>query len=594
MSHRICHSKPKSGVWLHFSEFSEDGVKKVRCQLCPQDKKPWVSVPNATRMDKHLREEHKTLVKPEVAVSHGPASSSCSASAEVPALASQATPVERPQEAAQQGGPKMKKAKLSDYFDRPFSAPEQEASERAQALMVVMNAHSYNSQNSAWTHDFFRSLRADYVPPSAYILEKHVRTLHEQIQGQVMATLKCFTVVSLAVDGWTDHQNFAALAFTAVVPDGRALLLKFERIWERETGKYISSAIKSVIAGLKEDGVTVSGVVADNAKNMQKGIELTLPDNVIQLNCVTHSLNLLIKDLAGLFKNQFDQSAQTEEFFRNRHEPHVAYEKARETLKGTMLISRAETRWASQIACVGSLLKNRQVVENAVLQLRSQKYAFKGTELMWIWATDWWNTLEGIHKAFEPLQSLIEVLQSDKVSLGRAVEFLLPVLKQLPESVKLFAPGDFAAASRLINERSALFFRAEAVIANIFHHRCRGAALPAELRSAALQKVVSVAEAINVQPPEMQELMDYMQCRGQFAGVSSLDCRSFDVWSSLFPKSSLSSIGRMFGALPCSQNSCERVFSAADWAAENRERLGFEKLATEVYVRFNKLRLSAL
>ena len=62
-SHTICHNKPKSGVWVHFSEISEDGVKKVRCQLCPQDKKPWVSVPNATRMAKDLAEEHKTLVK---------------------------------------------------------------------------------------------------------------------------------------------------------------------------------------------------------------------------------------------------------------------------------------------------------------------------------------------------------------------------------------------------------------------------------------------------------------------------------------------------------------------------------------------------
>ena len=524
MSHRICHGKPKSGVWAHFDEVSEEGSKRVRCLLCPQDKKPWISVPNATRMAKHLAEEHKTSVNPEVDFAPSPASSSSGSSSTDVAL--------------------------------PSSSP-------------------------------------DYVPPSAYILEKHVGTHQEQVQRQVMAVLKCFSVVTLAIDGWTDHQKFAALAFTAVIPDGRAFLLKFERLWERETGLFISSAINSVIASLKEDGISVSGVVGDNAKNMQKWIELTLPSNVIQLNCLTHSLNLLIKDLAELFKSQFEQCAQTEEFFRNRHEPHVAYEGTRETLKGTMLIARGETRWASQIACVGSMLKNRQVVENAVLQLRSQKYSFKGAELMWIWATDWWNTLEGVHLAFEPLKLLIETLQADSVSLGRAIELLIPVLKQVPESIKCFAPGDFAAASRLVTERNALFFRAEAVVANIFHHRCRGAGLPAEVRSAALQKIPSMAHALNVQPPDLQELLDYMQCRGQFVGVSSLACRSFDVWSSLFPKSSLSPLGRMFAALPCSQNSVERVFSAADWATDNRERLGFAKLACEVFLRFNLLRLNA-
>ena len=91
-------------------------------------------------------------------------------------------------------------------------------------------------------------------------------------------------------------------------------------------------------------------------------------------------------------KARFEESFRTEEFFRNRHEPHVAYEKARETLQGTMLKPHSDTRWTYQVACVGSLLKNRQVIENAVLQLRAQKYAFKWSELMWIWKTDWAST----------------------------------------------------------------------------------------------------------------------------------------------------------------------------------------------------------
>ena len=55
MSHRICHGNPKSGVWAHVYEVSEEGSKRVRCLLCPQDKKPCISVPNATRMDNRER-----------------------------------------------------------------------------------------------------------------------------------------------------------------------------------------------------------------------------------------------------------------------------------------------------------------------------------------------------------------------------------------------------------------------------------------------------------------------------------------------------------------------------------------------------------
>ena len=45
-------------------------------------------------------------------------------------------------------------------------------------------------------------------------------------------------------------------------------------------------------------------------------------------------------------------------------------------------------------------------------------------------------------------------------------------------------------------------------------------------------------------------------------------------------------------SLPCSQAGVERVFSAADFAAENRERLGFDHLADEVFVRYNTNKLA--
>ena len=386
--------KPQSLAWEKFEDL--DGGKKIQCKLCPPDD-AWESFRNATRASKHLADRHKIIVvKPEsqaetvvespVQPSPCPASqasetgfstttsssSSSSCAAAAPASA------ERP----------FKKSKLSDYFDRPFTQAEQAVAERAQALYVVMNGYSYHSQVQPWSRAFFRSLRADYDSPSIYILEQHIKTHEAHVRNQVMAILKSFGVVALAVDGWTDHQNFAALAFTALVPSGRAFLLKFERIWERETGPFISK--------------------------------------------------------------------------------------------------------------------------------------------------------------------------------------------------------------RLIAERKPLFFQAPAVLANIFHHKCRGASLDADVRSDALQKMPSLAESLNVKSPDMNELMDYMESRNQFAGVSSLSCKSFDLWSTLFPKTSLSPLGKLLSSLPCSQNSVERVFSAADWAADNRERLGFEKLALEVYVRFNWLRLSGV
>ena len=103
---------------------------------------------------------------------------------------------------------------------------------------------------------------------------------------------------------------------------------------------------------------------------------------------------------------------------------------------------------------------------------------------MWIWSPDWWNTLEGILAALDPLTQLLEQVQSDSMTLGRAVEMVLPILDGIPRDVKNFAPGDVTAATKRIAERRLLLVHHEAVMANSFNHRYRGRKIPEEDRSA--------------------------------------------------------------------------------------------------------------
>ena len=88
---------------------------------------------------------------------------------------------------------------------------------------------------------------------------------------------------------------------------------------KRETADFLSGCISTVVAKLAAEGVTVTSVVADNAKNLQKGIALaSLGSGVIQANCFAHTLNLLMEDLGSLFSTQFDQMVEVECFFRTR------------------------------------------------------------------------------------------------------------------------------------------------------------------------------------------------------------------------------------------------------------------------------------
>lgn len=73
-----------------------------------------------------------------------------------------------------------------------------------------------------------------------------------------------------------------------------------------------------VVKELEAMGVTVTSVVADNARNMQKGLTLSSKSGFITGNCVAHTLQLLLSDLMVPFKVQFDQMSEVETFFRIR------------------------------------------------------------------------------------------------------------------------------------------------------------------------------------------------------------------------------------------------------------------------------------
>ena len=80
--------------------------------------------------------------------------------------------------------------------------------------------------------------------------------------------------VSVAIDGWEDHQKFPTLGFTVTVPGGPAFLFRFARMLTRETAAALEKEVSSVVQELKDMGLVVTAVIADNARNIQRGLSL--------------------------------------------------------------------------------------------------------------------------------------------------------------------------------------------------------------------------------------------------------------------------------------------------------------------------------
>ena len=97
------------------------------------------------------------------------------------------------------------------------------------------------------------------------------------------------------------------------------MLYQFKRILERETGELLNSVVSEVVTSLRDMGVIVTAVIADNAKNMQKALHLSSQAGFWSGRCFAHTLNLLLEYLAKVFQRQFEQMGQVELFFRNRY-----------------------------------------------------------------------------------------------------------------------------------------------------------------------------------------------------------------------------------------------------------------------------------
>ena len=125
--------------------------------------------------------------------------------------------------------------------------------------------------------------------------------------------------MNVAVDGWEDHQKHPTLAFTVSTPSGKTYLWQFDRMNGSQTGDALRDEVASICHDLLTHGLTVVGLIADNAANIQRGLALVEGEEVdgrIKLNCLAHTLSLTAEDLGHLFQKQLDQLHEVEVFFR--------------------------------------------------------------------------------------------------------------------------------------------------------------------------------------------------------------------------------------------------------------------------------------
>ena len=583
--------RPRSQLWCSFDVLVESNTAngcRVKCRMCP-----WTGSGNTTRMRLHLMEAHgQSAEVPEEADAEESGSlsvvdSQSSVGSTVPAVdhAKQQALLNRRESYALL---KRRRLDLTSYIDRTYSGSEQEAAARAQLLMVVMSGLSFNSQSHPATLNFYRKLRVDYKPQSPFQLQRGLKELEKSIRADLIETLQKEPHVNLTLDGWEDHQRCPTMGYTVVGSNMNVYLWKFERISEKQTADHLCSEIKAVVEELSSLNIRVVAAVADNASSIQKALQLAQDEfGVLRSNCFAHTLNLLLEDLGSMFKLQFEQLREVDGFFRNRHAPRVAFEAAVIKLAGTHLVQPGETRWGTNVDLATSVLKNHHVIDAALAELRNNRFQFKKAELAFLLMPDWWDSLDAMAKWMQPIRGCLNLLQDDKTTLGEAVELVLTTIAPSAVGLSDFAPGDVRRAQQFIDARLEMFLRPLACLSNLMDHRYRGRSLGCERRTSTLATLDKYCDLLKVPCPGLDDLAEFCAAKGRFSRIATLHCTPLTMWQVVFEGDPLATLGLLVTTLPCSQASSERVFSSADWLATDRERLGFAKLARQVFVRWN-------
>ncbi len=115
-------------------------------------------------------------------------------------------------------------------------------------------------------------------------------------------------------------------------------------------------AEESIHTAKEKFNCSVTSVVTDNAKNMEKMREALQEDNndLMVYGCSAHWLNLLGQDVTP--PDVMNHVTEIQKYFRNHHKPNAWLSECHDSVKPQL---PGDTRWKSQFTCLETFIRNR-------------------------------------------------------------------------------------------------------------------------------------------------------------------------------------------------------------------------------------------
>jgi hypothetical protein len=290
--------------WAHFTpvSLSADGtLQRVSCKYCPWGGKHGITA-NATRCVQHLKKSHGGHPAVSLAITEF-----VSDSEELDSeMGSQST-----SSSAVNPSPPPKKHKTLQpaiAVDRAFQPWQHATVEERLVQLQASHCIPWHTFQSDQFLALMRSLRSDCKVPCTKTLMKKSKQMYDRIQDRIKERLETWGVCAIAIDGWKDHHHCETLGVT-LLPLGlqeKPILWKAEQQHCRQSAANMGPFLDNIIASVGACKCKVVAAVTDNASNMVAAVEeLVQKHGVIKLNCLSHSGELLVKDMATIWPTVF-------------------------------------------------------------------------------------------------------------------------------------------------------------------------------------------------------------------------------------------------------------------------------------------------
>lgn len=239
-----------------------------------------------------------------------------------------------------------------------------ECNEMLAKAIYVTGAPLSMVEHPLWK-EFFCKLRPSYNLPS----RKRISTVmldsqFDKTKQLVEDELKNANVLHLQCDGWSNIRNESIINF--VVSQPKPYFVDFVATeHNRHTGEYLGAQMEKIFDTYGSEKFFSS--IGDNAANMQAGLRIATEKHphIKTFGCVSHSLNLLCKDILKLSSSSkaFAKAKKVIKKIRGSHRLYSLFtQKQREKEIKVSLKLTPETRWGYAMQTLQSMIANKGVL----------------------------------------------------------------------------------------------------------------------------------------------------------------------------------------------------------------------------------------